>query len=108
MTACTICIKAEFWTVEEATNGFRKTRRWLQDFLRDNPADLTGTPFYRKAGRTILFTEADLLRIYKALPCPSTSSRRAKANRRASQSGVRTSGSTLTEALALASERPPQ
>jgi hypothetical protein len=57
------------------------------------------------AGRTKLFTDADILRLIEALPCPSSSSRRAKA--RTGRSGGRISGGTLTEALALASERSP-
>src|SRR6478672_5966225 len=97
----------EFLTIEEAANRLRKSRRWLQDFLRDNPTDLAGTPFYRKAGRTMLFTEADIVRIYEALPCPSSSSRRAKASRRTGPFAGRTSADPLTEALALASERLP-
>jgi hypothetical protein len=70
----------------------------LQDFLRDHP-------HYRLAGRTKLFTDADILRLIEALPCPSSSSRRAKA--RTGRSAARISGGTLTEALALASERSP-
>ena len=39
----------------------------MQDFLRNNP-------FGRMAGRTRLFTEADVAALIEALPCPSNSS----------------------------------
>src|SRR5262245_22623339 len=88
-----------FLTLDEAAAKLRKSRRWLQSFLREHP-------YYRLAGRTKLFTEADINRPYEALPCPSNSSRRA--SRRFSRSGVHTSASTLTEALRLASEPLPR
>src|SRR5262249_23311421 len=72
-------------------------------------AVLTGIPFYRRARRTKLFAPADIKRIYEALPCPSSSFRRAKAGRRSSVSEAPTSESTLTGALRLASEgKPPR
>src|SRR5437899_577584 len=62
-------------------------RRWLLEWLWRNPADANGTPYYRKAGRTKLFTETDVARILAALPapeaprCPSSSSRRGHPTR---------------------------
>src|SRR5262249_60022461 len=88
-----------FLTLDEAAAKLRKSRRWLQSFLRRHP-------YYRLAGRTKLFTEADINRLYEALPCPSNSSRRE--SRRSSRSGVPTSESTLTEALRLANELLPR
>jgi len=46
------------------------TRRWLLEWLWKHPCDANGTPFYRRAGRTKLFTEADCARIVAALPVP--------------------------------------
>lgn len=54
-------------TLEQAAERLHKKPRWLKDFLRVNP-------YGRKAGRTWLFTEADLFAIITALPCPSKSS----------------------------------
>src|SRR5262245_38809482 len=88
-----------FLTIDEAAARLRKSRRWLQSFLRQHP-------YYRLAGRTKLFTEADINRLYEALPCPSHSSHRA--SRRSGRSGVHTSASTLTEALRLAREPLPR
>jgi len=84
------------YTLEEVAERFRVSRRTLQDFLR-------AYPYYRKLGRRKLFTEADIVRLYEALPCPSSSSRRARANRPIGRSAAPTSAGTLTEALRLAS-----
>jgi hypothetical protein len=84
--------------MDQVAERLHKSRRWLQDFLR-------GRDIGRLAGRTKLFTDADILRLIEALPCPSSSSRRA--SRRTGRSAARISGGTLTEALALASERSP-
>src|SRR3990167_2124382 len=86
---------AEFYTMEEVATGLHKSRRWLQDFLRDHP-------YYRMAGRTKLFSDGDVARIVEALPCPSNSSRRARTGRRTGRSGAPTSDNMLTEALRLA------
>ena len=54
-------------TLPEVAGRLHKSPRWMQDFLRNNP-------FGRMAGRTRLFTEADVAAIIEALPCPSSSS----------------------------------
>ncbi len=54
-------------TIPEVAERLHKSTRWMQDFLRQNP-------FGRMAGRTRLFTEADIAAIIEALPCPSSSS----------------------------------
>lgn len=92
--------------LERAAEVLGVGRRWLLEWLWKNPCDQNGTPFYRKAGRTKLFTELDIARILAALPtpevpfCPSSSSRRAGATR-TMQSGGPTSGSDYIEAREL-------
>jgi excisionase family DNA binding protein len=90
----------ELFTIEEVAARFRVSRRTLQAHIRR-------FPFYRLLGRRKLFTEADIARLYEALPCPSPSNRRAKAARRSTASGAPTSASMLTEALALLNEKQP-
>jgi hypothetical protein len=46
------------------------TRRWLQEWLWKHPCDSNGIPYYRKAGRTKLFREADIVRIFASLSTP--------------------------------------
>jgi hypothetical protein len=85
--------------------------RFLFDWLRKHPWDKFGQPYYSAiAGKKKLFTEADIARIFAALPkpkaqpCPSSFARPIAATRRTG-SGARTSGSVLTEALALARKK---
>jgi hypothetical protein len=77
-----------------------RSPRWLQDF---EPARRYG----RMLGGRHVYTEEDYRRILEELPCPSRSSRRAKGGRPTGASAARISGSTLTEALRLASEGLP-
>jgi hypothetical protein len=88
-------------TMDEAATRLRKKRRWLRDWLRAHKADAQGIPYFRKAGRTILFTEGDLTRILEAMLCRSNSSPRAKAKARTGQCGARTSGSMWMRAAEL-------
>ena len=60
----------ELLTTEDVSKRLHKSPRWLQDFLRRNPVDRHGRPFFRLAGRTKLFTDADILRILEALAMP--------------------------------------
>jgi integrase len=83
-------------------------RRWLMEWLRANPCDQYGDPFYRIAGKGKLFTDADLTRILGALPKPTpkitpcrSTCRRHQDDGKTTVSVVRTSGSKLTEARAL-------
>src|SRR6185437_1369475 len=95
---------AKRYILDEVAAELRVKKRWLADFLRANPCDGYGEPFFRLAGRVKLFTETDIARIYKALPCPSSSCRPVSAKRRTGRVAAPTSDNTLTEALRLASE----
>ena len=77
-----------YMTLAEAASKLRKSPRWLWDWLDKNPRDGFDRPFYRLAGRTRLFSEGDVARIFEALPCPSVSGRPAKAKRRTSKSAA--------------------
>jgi hypothetical protein len=48
---------AAVYNMEEAAEWLHKSRRWLQDWLRDHPADSLGKPFYAQLGRTKVFTD---------------------------------------------------
>ena len=74
-------------TMDDAAARLNVSRRWVQGFLR-------GRPLGRMAGRKRLFTESDLARIIEELPCPSSSSSRAKAGRKTGASGDTISAST--------------
>lgn len=85
-------------TLDEVAGHFRVSRRTFQAHIRRYP-------FYRTLGRRKLFTEADIARLYEALPCPSNSNHRVKARRRTTALEAPTSESMLTEALALLTEK---
>src|SRR5690242_1819861 len=40
------------YTMDAAAERLHKSRRWLQDWLRDHPVDSLGQPFYSPLGRT--------------------------------------------------------
>lgn len=54
-------------TIHEAAEALRKSERWLHEWLRSHPADRHGRPFYARAGRTKIFTAADIDRIDEAM-----------------------------------------
>lgn len=85
------------FTVEEAAEALRKTPRWLRDWLRSNPADKSGEPYFTPVGRDKILHQADIARIEFALregvKCRSVSGRRAPVKRRIMKSGERTSDS---------------
>lgn len=87
-----------FKLLAEAAEELRKGERWLRDWLKQHPRDVHGEAFYCLAGRTKLFTNADIDRIRESLPCPSRSSRRKLGVRRTTTSAAPTSESLLTEA----------
>ena len=67
-------------------------RRTLQKLLKE-------FPFYRRAGRRILFTRGDFRKLVEALPCPSNAIHPVKTARKTGASEALTSGSELTEVL---------
>jgi hypothetical protein len=93
------------YTLDEAADKLRKTPRWLADWLRSNPVDATGTPFYTPAGRTKTFDDSEIFRIRAALReaerCRLNSLRPATRKRKTSISAARTSESELTELRGL-------
>jgi hypothetical protein len=86
--------------MDEVAGKLRKSRRWLQDFLRDHP-------YYRTAGRTKLFTDEDVSRLIEALPC-GNSSHRATARPSIGTSGENISGSLWITARELLTGARPQ
>src|SRR5262245_2311555 len=58
---------SQFHTMAEAARVLRKSRRWLQDWIRDHPTDRHAEPFYTPLGRTKLFTDNDIERIRDTL-----------------------------------------
>src|SRR5438045_7317618 len=100
-------------TMSEAATELRKSRRWLQDWLRDHPVDRYGVPFYSPLGRAKLFGEADLNRILETAReeerCRLNSSRRLRdVGRRTTQSAAPTSASTLKDLRALLTGTSPR
>src|SRR5215469_10020617 len=57
---------AAVYNMEEAAERLHKSRRWLQDWLRDHPTDSLGKPFYAQLGRTKVLTDESLNRILAA------------------------------------------
>src|SRR5262245_15415848 len=99
-------------TMDEAATRLHKSRRWLQDWLEDHPADRFGNPYFAQLGRTKVFTDDDLNRILAACKedqrCHSSSSRRVKAGVRSGGFVAPTSDATLTEALGLSTRHSPR
>src|SRR4051812_45184364 len=81
-----------FYTIDEVAQRFRVSRRTMQDLVRLYP-------FYRLAGRRKLFSEADIGKLYEALPCPSKSSAGTEAL--TGTSGAPSEASLWTRAQAL-------
>jgi hypothetical protein len=50
-------------SISDVAKHLHKSKRWLQYFLKENP-------FGRMAGRTRLFTDADLAALIESLPKP--------------------------------------
>jgi hypothetical protein len=95
-------------TLQEAAEQLRKSPRWLQDWLRTNPMDREGEPYYTPVGRDKIFHECDIARIERALrgelQCRSNSGRRARVKRRISKSAELTSGSEWKLAAELTND----
>src|SRR6266568_985215 len=94
-----------FLTMDDTASRLHKSRRWLQDWLRNHPVDRNGEPFYTPLGRTKIFDERDIQRIRDALKeearCRLNSSRRGQAKRPIGRSAAPTSKSMWTEAAEL-------
>jgi hypothetical protein len=58
------------FSLAEVAERLHKSPRWMQEFLRDKP-------FGRMAGRTRLFTEADIAAIIEALPAAKSYAEKA-------------------------------
>lgn len=56
-----------FFTIQEAATKLRKSEGWLWDWLGEHPIDGADVPFFRSAGRTKLFREADIDRMRAAI-----------------------------------------
>ena len=90
------------YKLKDAAKVLHKSERWLWGWLEKNRADRFNRPFYRLAGRTKLFTDDDLARIYEAMPCRSISGRRGRAKAPTTKFAADTSESALSRALELA------
>jgi hypothetical protein len=86
--------------IHEAAADLRTGARSLRDWLKKNPRDAQGVPFYGGFGRNKLFTAGDVERIRQAFPCPSKSLGRKPAVRHTA-SAAAASASQLTEVREL-------
>lgn len=94
----------DLYGLDEVIKRVGKSRRWLQNFLRSHPVG-------RMAGRTRLFTAADIAKLIESLPaaealqCRSRSFRRNQGAHRIGVCAALTSDAALTEARRLANEK---
>jgi hypothetical protein len=97
------------YTMEQAAREIPCSRRWLQDFLVNKPADAEGNPFFYEIGNRKMFTATDIERIRQStredVRCRLSSSRRVRGSRRTTMAVVPTSESLLTEAQRLTGSR---
>ena len=74
-------------TLDEVANLIHKSRRWLREWLRDNPRDAYDRPLFGMAGRTLLFTEMQVQRLTEALKNADTEAQERRAERKARDPG---------------------
>jgi len=91
------------FTIHQAAKSLHKSERWLRGWLKINPWDALGRPFFALAGRTKLFTAADIDRMREAMTpepmqCQSVSSRPVRARRPIGTDAVAISASLWIEA----------
>jgi hypothetical protein len=84
-----------------AAARLHKSERWLRGFLSGRSTDAEGRPLYRLAGRTKLFDDVHIQRLFEALPCPSSFKPPAKAKARTGRSAEPTAESEWTRAARL-------
>lgn len=56
-----------FLTIPEAAERLRRSPRWLMEYLRKNPLDWNGIPFFVQMGRDKKFSEDDITRLMIAI-----------------------------------------
>lgn len=74
-------------TLDEVADLIHKSRRWLREWLRDNPRDAYDRPLFGMAGRTLLFTEMQVQRLTEALKNADTEAQERRAERKARDPG---------------------
>jgi hypothetical protein len=96
------------YTIAEAAERLRKTKRWLMEWLRSHPADLDGELYYTPVGRDKILHDRDIARIELALrgelKCRSHSGRRAQVRRRITKYAGPTSDAAWKLAAELTSD----
>jgi len=89
----------EFLTLDETAAKFHVSRRWLREFLR-------GKSIGRRIGRDMIFSQADVMEIYRRLPeCRLSSVTQSRAKPRITGYADRTSECELIEARELLTKR---
>ena len=82
----------QFLTMDDVAGRLHVSKRWLQGFV-------SGKPLGRIVGKKRLFTEADVMQIWEAMPCPS-SSIKAQTVRQTTGYAGRTTASELSKVRA--------
>jgi hypothetical protein len=88
-------------TLPEVAAHFHKGRRWMREFLKDHP-------YYRLAGRTMLFGETDIAKLWDAMERPRDLTRVRKGRARSAFFFNRSADEALKEALRLARSHRPR
>jgi hypothetical protein len=73
------------YNMDGAAERLHKSRRWLQDWLRDHPADERGVPFYSPLGRTKTFTTMRSDALYCSPRCRQRAHRSVTADKQTSR-----------------------